>query len=82
MKEELGKATKQVNMYTRECDKFLEIIYKRSLEADKQKEEVAEKSIKIKEEEVVCQELYDAAMEDLKSAMPALEEAMDVIILL
>ncbi|XP_050531221.1 dynein axonemal heavy chain 2 isoform X2 [Daktulosphaira vitifoliae] len=79
MKEELGKATKQVNLYTKECDKFLDIIYKRSLEADKQKEEVAEQSVKIKEEEVICQELYNTAMDDLKAAMPALEEAMDAL---
>ncbi|XP_050431508.1 dynein axonemal heavy chain 2 [Adelges cooleyi] len=79
MTEELGKATKLVNQYAKECDKFLVIIYNQTLEADKQKAEVAEQSIKIKEDEIICQGLYDQALADLKLAMPALEEAMDAL---
>lgn len=78
MTVDLEKATKIVQAYTLECDQFLEIILKQTSIADQQKTEVDEKSIKIKEEEIVCQELYRLAMIDLEKALPALEEAMEV----
>jgi len=78
MTVDLEKATKIVQAYTVECDQFLEVILKQTSIADQQKIEVDAKSIKIKEEEIVCQELYRLAMIDLEKALPALEEAMEV----
>uniref|UniRef100_A0A2S2NWF9 Dynein heavy chain 2, axonemal n=1 Tax=Schizaphis graminum TaxID=13262 RepID=A0A2S2NWF9_SCHGA len=77
MTVDLEKATKIVQAYTMECDEFLSVILKQTSIADQQKTEVDEKSIKIKEE-IVCQELYRLTMIDLKKALPALEEAMEV----
>lgn len=37
---------------------------------------MAQKSIKIGEEEIICKKLADVAQADLDEAMPALEEAM------
>lgn len=78
MTVELEKATETVTRYTEECDKFLHVIADQTAIADRQKTEVDEKSIKIKIEEVECQELYSLAKADLEKAMPALEEAMEV----
>lgn len=75
---DLEKATKIVQAYTAECDQFLEVIVEQTSIADQQKSEVDKKSIKIKEEEIVCQQLYSLAMVDLEKALPALEEAMEV----
>ncbi|XP_025195967.1 dynein heavy chain 2, axonemal [Melanaphis sacchari] len=79
MTVDLEKATKVVLAYTMECDEFLSFILKQTAKADQQKTEVDEKSIKIKEEEIVCQELYRLAMIDLEKALPALEEAMEAL---
>lgn len=46
--------------------------------ADEQQRSVAARSKKTQEEEVQCKKLADAAMRDLASAMPALEEAIKV----
>lgn len=78
MTVDLEKATKIVQAYTMECDEFLAVILKQTSIADQQKTEVDEKNITIKEEEIVCQELYRLAMIDLEKALPALEEAMEV----
>lgn len=75
---DLERATEIVFKYTEECDKFLAVITNQTTIADQQKREVDEKSIKIKEEEVECQELYSLAKTDLEAALPALEEAMQV----
>lgn len=78
MTVDLEKATKIVQAYAVECDQFLEVISKQTIIADQQKIEVDAKSIKIKEEEIVCKELYNLAMIDLEKALPALAEAMEV----
>jgi len=78
MTVDLEKATEKVKKYTEECDKFLRVILDQTSIADQQKKEVDESSIKIKEEEIVCQKLYSLAVADLEKAMPALEEAMEV----
>jgi dynein heavy chain len=77
---ELEKATETVTKYTTECDEFLDIITEQTSIADKKKKEVDEQSITIKHEEIESQELYSIAIADLEKAMPALEEAMEVII--
>lgn len=64
---------------TQECDEFLQIIATQTREADEQQKLVAAESVKIKEEEVVCKQLADAALADLQEAMPALEEALMVM---
>lgn len=78
MTVDLEKATEKVRKYTLECDRFLRTILDQTSIADQQKKEVDEKSVKIKEEEIVCRTLYSIAVADLEKAMPALEEAMEV----
>jgi len=78
MTVDLEKATEKVRKYTEECDRFLRIIADQTSIADQQKKEVDEKSVRIKEEEIVCQRLYSFAIADLEKAMPALEEALEV----
>lgn len=75
---ELEKATENVTKSTKDCDEFLVLISEKTLIADQQKTEVDKKSLKIKDEEVVCQEMYNMAKDDLEKAMPALNEAMEV----
>lgn len=79
MTVDLEKATEKVRKYAEECDRFLRVIADQTSIADQQKKEVDEKSVRIKEEEIVCQKLYSFAIADLEKAMPALEEAMEVI---
>ncbi|XP_075210256.1 dynein heavy chain 2, axonemal kl-2 [Lycorma delicatula] len=76
MSVELETATIQVNNMTVECDDFLVIILNQKREADDQQKAVSARSVRIKEEEKVCQHLADIALADLQEAMPALEEAM------
>lgn len=78
MTVDLEKATETVSKYAEECDKFLLVILDQTSIADKQKKEIDEKSIKIKEEEVESQKLYGLAATDLEKAMPALKEALEV----
>lgn len=79
---DLERATETVSKYTEECDNFLLYILDQTSIADKQKREVDEKSIKIKEEEVISQKLYSLAATDLEKALPALREALEVQIYL
>lgn len=75
---ELEKATETVLKYTEDCDLFLLVILDQTSVADKQKKEIDEKSIIIKEEEAISQMLYSLAAADLEKAMPALMEALEV----
>lgn len=64
---------------TVECEDFLVRLLNQKREADDQQKAVAARSVRIKEEEKVCQHLADIALADLQEAMPALEEAIQVI---
>lgn len=75
---DLESATAIVTRYTKECDEFLREIQDQTDVADKQKTEVDEKSIKIKQEEIASRKAYNLAMTDLEKTMPALDEAMEV----
>lgn len=68
-----------MNELTIECDDFLVILVNQKREADDQQKAVSARSIRIKEEEKACQHLADVALADLQEAMPALEEAMQVV---
>lgn len=82
MTVDLERATETVLKYTEECDKFLLVISDQTSVADKQKKEVDEKSIKIREEEAISQKLYSLAAADFEKALPALKEALEVQIYL
>ncbi|KAI4461456.1 dynein heavy chain [Holotrichia oblita] len=76
MSIELEEAKVKVMEFTQQCDEYMVIIMNQKKEADEQAKEVAETSIRIGEEEVVCKKLADVAQADLDLAMPALEEAI------
>lgn len=68
----------QVAEYTEQCIEYMGVINVQQRNADEQQRSVAARSKKTQEEEVQCKKLAEAAMRDLASAMPALEEAVKV----
>ncbi|CAH2077132.1 unnamed protein product, partial [Iphiclides podalirius] len=78
MSEELATAKVQVAEYTEQCVEYMGVINVQQRNADEQQRSVAARSKRTMEEEVQCKRLADAAMRDLASAMPALEEAIKV----
>ncbi|RZC39320.1 dynein heavy chain 2, axonemal-like [Asbolus verrucosus] len=76
MSVELEEAQVKVAEFQQQCDEYLVIIVAQRKQADEQQKEVAQKSIKIREDEIQCQKLADVAQADLDEAMPALEEAI------
>lgn len=64
--------------FTQQCEDYIVVIQTQTKEADEQQQEVAMKSIKIREEETACKKLAALAMADLAEAMPAFEEAIGV----
>ncbi|XP_045494772.1 dynein axonemal heavy chain 2 [Colias croceus] len=79
MSEELAVAQVQVAEYTEQCIEYMGVINVQQRNADEQQRSVAARSKKTMEEEVQCKKLADAAMRDLASAMPALEEAVKAL---
>ncbi|RVE50586.1 hypothetical protein evm_004813 [Chilo suppressalis] len=79
MSEELAIAKEQVAEYTEQCIEYMGVINVQQRNADEQQRSVAARSKKTQEEEVQCKKLADAAMRDLASAMPALEEAVKAL---
>ncbi|XP_037870398.1 dynein axonemal heavy chain 2 isoform X3 [Bombyx mori] len=79
MSEELAVAQVQVAEYTDQCIEYMGVINAQQRNADEQQRSVAARSKKTQEEEVQCKKLADAAMRDLASAMPALEEAVKAL---
>lgn len=73
---ELEEAQIKVQEFQQQCDEYLVVIIQQRKEADEQQKDVAQKSIKIGEEEVQCKKLADIAQADLDEAMPALNEAI------
>lgn len=69
----------QVAECTEECIEYMGVINVQQRNADEQQRSVAARSKKTAEEEVQCKKLAEAAMRDLASAMPALDEAVKVI---
>ncbi|KAM3963696.1 LOW QUALITY PROTEIN: dynein heavy chain 2, axonemal kl-2 [Aphomia sociella] len=79
MSEELATAQVQVAEYTEQCIEYMGVINVQQRNVDEQQRSVAARSKKTMEEEVQCKKLADAAMRDLASAMPALEEAVKAL---
>ncbi|KAG7305961.1 hypothetical protein JYU34_008524 [Plutella xylostella] len=79
MSEELAEAQIQVAAYTEQCIEYMGVINVQQRNADEQQRSVAARSKKTLEEEAVCKKLAEAAMRDLASAMPALEEAIQAL---
>ncbi|CAK1600591.1 unnamed protein product [Parnassius mnemosyne] len=79
MSEELATAQVQVAEYTEQCVEYMGVINMQQRNADEQQRSVAARSKKTQEEEVQCKRLADAAMRDLASAMPALDEAVKAL---
>ncbi|GBO98705.1 Dynein heavy chain 2, axonemal [Eumeta japonica] len=79
MSAELEVAKEQVAEYTEQCVQYMGVINAQQRNADEQQRNVAARSKKTMEEEVQCKKLADAAMKDLASAMPALEEAVQAL---
>ncbi|XP_052739543.1 dynein axonemal heavy chain 2 [Bicyclus anynana] len=79
MSEELAVAKVQVAEYTEQCIEYMGVINVQQRNADEQQRSVAARSKKTQEEEVQCKKLAEAAMRDLASAMPALDEAVKAL---
>ncbi|CAH3869754.1 unnamed protein product [Pieris brassicae] len=79
MSEELAISQVQVAEYTEQCIEYMGVINVQQRNADEQQRSVAARSKKTQEEEVQCKKLAEAAMRDLASAMPALEEAVKAL---
>lgn len=79
MSVELEDAKVKVLEFTQQCDDYMVIIMNQKKEADEQAKDVAETSIRIGEEEVICKKLAEVAQADLDLAMPALEEAIKAL---
>nr|XP_040043942.1 dynein heavy chain 2, axonemal isoform X1 [Gasterosteus aculeatus aculeatus] len=79
MSVELEEAKKQVAVFQIQCDEFLSIILEQTTEANKQKNDVSDKSVKIAAEELQCKAMAENAQRDLDEAMPALNEAMKAL---
>ncbi|KAG6451929.1 hypothetical protein O3G_MSEX007393 [Manduca sexta] len=79
MSEELAVAQVQVAEYTEQCIEYMGVINVQQRNADEQQRSVAARSKKTQEEEVQCKKLADAALRDLASAMPALDEAVKAL---
>ncbi|XP_053613118.1 dynein axonemal heavy chain 2 isoform X1 [Plodia interpunctella] len=79
MSEELAVSQVQVAEYTEQCIEYMGVINVQQRNADEQQRSVAARSKKTMEEEVQCKKLAEAAMRDLASAMPALEEAVKAL---
>lgn len=75
MSEELVISQEQVAIFQAECDIFILKIQKETAEADIQKINVSEQSVKIGLEEADIKILAEAAGKDLEKAMPALNAA-------
>ncbi|KAF5292010.1 hypothetical protein FQA39_LY14127 [Lamprigera yunnana] len=76
---ELEDAKVKVTEFQQQCDEYLEIIVTQRKEADEQAKEVAAKSIKIGEEEIICKKMAEFAQADLDEALPALQEAIQAL---
>lgn len=75
---ELEKITELIAVYTKECGKTFTDIAKLELEIDEQKKEIDIVCIKLKKDELKCQEMHDLALSELKLTIPDLDDATTV----
>ena len=82
MSVELEETKIQLAVFQKECDEYLVVIVQQKREAEEQEKTVAARSEKIAEEEQRCLILAEAAQKDLDEALPALEEAVKVCVII
>jgi len=75
---ELEKVTELIATRTKECDEMSAVVSKYIMEIDEQKNEIDSVCVKVKRDELKCQEMYDLALSELKLTIPELEEATNV----
>lgn len=78
MTTELEKITELITVYTKECGKTFTDIAKLELEIDEQKKEINIVCVKLKKDELKCQEMHDLALSELKLTIPGLDDATAV----
>lgn len=78
MKIELENITESTTEHTKECEEMFAIISKHIKEINEQKKQIDTIFIKIKEDELKCQEMYNLALAEIKLSIPGLEEATNV----
>lgn len=75
---ELENITELTTKHTKECEEMFAVISKHIKEIDEQKKEIDTIRIKIKDDELKCQEMYNIALTEIKLSIPGLEEATNV----
>lgn len=78
MKVEMEENQVLVENYKKECDEFLVVIMEKKRNTDETAKQLTIRSNRIEEEKAECQELAIEAENDLKEAMPAMNEAVEV----
>ncbi|XP_050440794.1 dynein axonemal heavy chain 2-like [Adelges cooleyi] len=79
MTMELKRVNELAVNYTKECEALSSKMSSQTVEMDAKKKAVDNSKTKLIEEELKCQEIYDVATADLKSAMPELEDATNTV---
>lgn len=78
MTKQLEEITELVAKRTKECDEMSAVISKHVKEIDGEKKEIDAFRVKVKENEVKCQEMYDLVLAELKLTIDTIEEATNV----
>lgn len=78
MTKELEKITDLILKRTKECEEMSATISKDIVEIDEHKKKIDIVCVKIKKDELKCQEMYDLALVELKVAIPGLADAINV----
>ncbi|KAI5710974.1 hypothetical protein M8J75_012991 [Diaphorina citri] len=79
MKVEMEENQVLVENYKKECDEFLVVIMEKKRNTDETAKQLTIRSNRIEEEKAECQELAIEAENDLKEAMPAMNEAVEAL---
>jgi len=78
MADDLEKVIELVAKHTKECEEIFTVISKNIMEIDEQKKEIDTVCLKIKKDELKCQEMYELALAELRLTIPGLDDATNV----
>jgi len=78
MTTELENVAELIATRAKECEQMFAVVSKYIVEIDEQKNEIDSMCMKVKKDELKCQEMYDLALSELRLTIPELEEATNV----